>query len=191
MQGAPLSRTKALVICALALAAAGIVVLLFATANGGTARATGLPVVTQNDYSAFGAGTAGSASGMTPPSTRAETGDRPLAASMTRLVVGNADLDVWLAKSSEGGVCVFVERRGAKGAGGSCAPAALLRTGATAVVEEGNGERTIAGVVPDGVSAVTVRFATGDSKTVPVADNGWAIENAPASVTGTADVVGG
>jgi hypothetical protein len=191
MKGAiPLSRAQVAVACALASAAAGTVFLLAATANGGTARATGLPAVTQADYSAFGTGA--DASGLTPPSASAGEGNRPVAASMTRLGIGKPNLTVLLAKSSEGGVCVFVERRGAKGAGGSCATAALLRTGATGEMhEDASGERTIAGVVPDGVSSVKVGFADGASRTVTVVDNGWAIENAPAGMTSATDIVGG
>jgi hypothetical protein len=110
---------------------------------------------------------------------------------MTKLAVGSPGLNVLIAKSSEGGVCVFVERLGAKGAGGSCSGADLLRTGATAQVQEADGEITIAGVVPDGVSAVKVDFPGGVSRTVPVVDNGWAIEKAPAGMTSTSDIVGG
>lgn len=191
MKGAvPLSRAKVLAICALAIAAAGTVFLLIA-ASGGAARATGLQAVTQGDYSVFGGAAAGDASGSVPPSASAGEGDRPVAGTITKVAVGNPNLNVLVAKSSEGGVCVSVERRGAKGAGGSCATADLLKTGATAQVHEANGEITVAGVVPDGVSAVTVGFADGTSETVPVVDNGWAIENAPASVTRASDVVGG
>jgi hypothetical protein len=187
---ASLSRTKGLVICTLAIAAAGGTVFLFiATANGGAARATGLPAVTQTDYSAFNTGA--NASGSIPPSASVGEGNRPVAASMTELAIGKPNLTVSLAKSSEGGVCVFVERHGAKGGGGSCATAALLGTGATAEVQEANGERTIAGVVPDGVSSVKVGFVGGASQTVTVVDNGWAIEDSPAGVTSATDVVGG
>jgi hypothetical protein len=184
------SRTKGLVICTLAIAAAGTAVfVLIATASGGAARATGLPAVTQTDYSALN--TAPHASGLMPPSASAGEGNRPVAASMTELAIGKPHLTVSLAKSSEGGVCVFVERRGAQGAGGSCGTAALLGTGATAEVQEASGERTIAGVVPDGVSSVKVGFAGGASQNATVVDNGWAIENAPADMTSATDVAGG
>jgi hypothetical protein len=185
-----LSRTKAVVACALAVAAAGIVFLLPMSAGGDAARATSPPTITQADYSAFRTGA--HATGLMPPSASAEEGNRPVAASMTELAIGKPNLTVLLAMSSEGGVCVFVERRPARGAGGSCATAALLGTGATGEMqEEANGERTIAGVVPDGVSSVKVGFADGTSRTVTVVDNGWAIENAPASMTTATDSVGG
>jgi hypothetical protein len=188
----PLSRTTMLTICALAPTAAGTALVLIATANGGTARATGLPTTTPGDYSAFNTSAAGDASSSAPPSASAGLGDGPVAGSMTKLPLGKANLSVMIAKSSEGGVCVFVERAGAKGAGGSCAPASLLSTGTQVEVHgEANGKRTVAGVVPDGVSAVKVGFAGGVSQTVPVVDNGWAIEDAPASMTSASDVVGG
>jgi hypothetical protein len=110
---------------------------------------------------------------------------------MTQIDVGKADLTVSVAKSTEGGVCVFVERHGARGGGGSCGTAALLKVGETAEVHEENGPTTIVGVVPDGVSAVKVGFAGGTSQTAKVLNNGWAIENAPAGMTSATDVVGG
>jgi hypothetical protein len=183
------SRLKALV-AVLAIAAAGTA-LSVATIHGDAARASSLPAVTQSDYSALSGMAAGDASGLAPPTASVGEGNRPIASSMTEIDVGKANLAVSVAKSTEGGVCVFVEHHGAKGAGGSCGTAALLKTGATAEVREQNGETTIAGVVPNGVSAVKVGFADGTSQTVAVIDNGWAIENAPASMTSATDVVGG
>ena len=179
----------------LAIAGAATALLLLVTGNAGNARAAGAPAVTQSDYSVFGTAAAGAASGSVPAS---ETSGGPggpeyaVAGSFTRLAVSTSNLTVLIAKSSEGGVCVFVEPHGARGVGGSCAPAALLATGAKGEMqEEPSGRRTVAGVVPDGVSAVRVGFADGLSQTVPVVDNGWAIENAPASVTSSIDIVGG
>jgi len=191
MKGAAfVSHTKVVVVSSLAIAAAGTALLLTATVNGGSARAASSAAVKQTDYSAFRTGA--HAPGLMPPSASAGEGNRPVAVSMTELAVGKPNLTVFLAKSSEGGVCVFVERRGAKGAGGSCGTATLLRTGATAEVhEDASGDRTIAGVVPDGVSSVSVRFVDGSSETAAVVDNGWAIERAPASMTSATDIVGG
>jgi hypothetical protein len=186
-----LSRTEMLTICTLALATAGAVFVLIASSGGGTAHATGLPAVTQNSYAALGTGAAGDAASSAPPSAAAGLGNGPVPGSMTKLSLGKPNLSVVIARSSEGGVCVFVERAGAKGVGGSCASASLIGTGAKAEVLGENGERALAGVVPDGVSAVTVGFAGGGSQTVPVVDNGWAIEEAPASATGTTDIAGG
>jgi hypothetical protein len=110
---------------------------------------------------------------------------------MIEVNTGNSDLTVMVAKSTEGGVCVFVERHGARGGGSSCGSPALLETGETGELREDNGPTTIAGIVPDGVSAVTVGFADGTSKTVNVKSNVWSIEDAPASMTHTTNVTGG
>jgi hypothetical protein len=191
MKGAvPWCRPKVLVTCAVTIAAAGAA-LLVAVATGGTARANGSPEVTQSSYSVLSGAAAGDAAGSAPPSASTGEGNRPVGSSMTEIDIGNADLTVSVAKSTEGGVCIFVERHGARGAGGSCGTAALLKTGATAEVREPNGPTTIVGLVPDGVSAVKVGFADGTSQAVKVVNNGWAVENAPASMTSATDVVGG
>jgi hypothetical protein len=100
-------------------------------------------------------------------------------------------LVVTIARSSEGGVCVFVERHGSRGGGGGCGPAALLKSGETAEVHEQNAPTVLAGVVPDGVSAVKVTFVDGSSQTVTVVDNGWAIEAAPDVLASTTEITGG
>jgi len=191
MKGAvPLPRAKLLVICAVALAAAGAVFLLVAT-SGGAARATGLPAVTQSDYSTLVGTSAADASASMPPSASAGEGNRPIGSSATELNLGKPNLVVTITKSSEGGVCVFVERHGARGGGGSCGTAALLKTGETAEVHEQNAPTVLAGVVPDGVAAVKVTYVDGSSQTVPVAHNGWAIENAPNVLASTTNITGG
>jgi hypothetical protein len=185
----PLSRAKALILSVLAIAAAAA--LLVVTTSGGTAKAGGGRAVTQGDYSVLTSSAAGDASSSAPQSASSGEGNQPIATSLTNIALGNPNITLRIARSTEGGVCVFVERKGARGDGGSCASAALLRTGATAEVHEASGEITIAGVVPDGVSSVNVELAGGGSQTVPVVDNGWAIEDAPASMVTSSDVVGG
>jgi hypothetical protein len=126
-----------------------------------------------------------------PPSASAGEGNRPIGGSATLLNLGKPNLVVTIARSSEGGVCVFVERHGARGGGGSCGTAALLKSGETAEVHEQNAPTVLAGVVPDGVSAVKVTFVDGSSQTVTVVDNGWAIEAAPNILASTTDITGG
>jgi hypothetical protein len=126
-----------------------------------------------------------------PPSASAGEGNRPIGSSATVLNLGKPNLVVTVTRSSEGGVCVFVERHGARGGGGSCGTAALLKSGETAEVHEQNAPTVLAGVVPDGVSAVKVTFVDGSSQTVTVADNGWAIEAAPNVLASTTDITGG
>jgi hypothetical protein len=126
-----------------------------------------------------------------PPSVEAGEGSDPIRSSATELNLGKPNLTVTITKSSEGGVCVFVERHGARGGGGSCGTAALLKTGETAEMHEQNAPTILAGVVPDGVSAVKVTYVDGSSQTVPVVDNGWAIEAAPNVLAKTTNVTGG
>jgi hypothetical protein len=186
----PWSRSKTLLTCALAITVAGIAVLV-AVATGSTASASSTPEVTQSDYSALVSTSAGDASASMPPSRSAGEGNNPIGSSATELNLGKPNLMVTITKSSEGGVCVFVERHGARGGGGSCGTTALLKTGETAEMHEQNAPTILAGVVPDGVSAVKVTFVDGSSQTVPVVDNGWAIENAANALASTTDVTGG
>jgi hypothetical protein len=186
----PWSRSKTLLTCALAIAVAGTAVLV-AVATGSTASANSTPAVTQSEYSALVGTSAGDAAASMPPSASAGEGNNPIGSSATELNLGKPNLMVTITKSSEGGVCVFVERHGARGGGGSCGTAALLKTGETAEVHEQNAPTVLAGVVPDGVSAVKVTFVDGSSQTVPVVDNGWAIEAAPNVLASTTDVTGG
>lgn len=182
--------SKVLLTCALAITVAGAAVLV-AVATGSIASASSTPAVAQSDYSALVSASAGDASAWMPPSASAGEGNRPIGSSATELNLGKPNLVLTIAKSSEGGVCVFVERRGGRGGGGSCGTAALLKTGETAEVHEQSAPTVLAGVVPDGVSAVKVTFVDGSSQTVPVVHNGWAIEAAPNVLASTTDVTGG
>ena len=186
----PWSGSKVLLACALAITIAGIAVLV-AVATGSNASASSTPEVTPSAYSALVGTSAGDASASMPPSASAGEGNRPIGSSATELNLGKPNLVVTITKSSEGGVCVFVERHGARGGGGSCGTAALLKSGETAEVHEHNGPTVLAGVVPDGVSAVKVTFVDGSSQTVPVAHNGWAIEDPPNVLASTTNVTGG
>lgn len=191
MKGAlPLPRNKLLALLALSLAAAGAATLV-AIVNSGSARATNASVVAQAQYSVLTGTATGDAASSVPPSTSTGEGNNPIGSTITNVDIGNHTLTVTVAWSTEGGVCVFVERHGARGAGGSCGDAALLDRGAKAELHEDNGPTTLAGVVPDGVSAVRVGFADGTSETVNVAHNAWAIERAPAGMTSATNVVGG
>jgi len=186
----PWSWSKVLLACALAITAAGIAVLV-AVATGSSASASSPPEVTQSDYSALVGTSAGDASASMPPSRPADEGNNPIGSSATELNLGKPNLTVTITKSSQGGVCVFAERHGGRGGGGACGTAALLKTGETGEMHEQNGPTTLVGVVPDGVSAVKVKFVDGSSQTVPVVDNGWAIENTPSALASTTDIAGG
>lgn len=179
----PWSRAKLLILCTAAFVVIGAVALILTT-GGGTAHAGSGQPVTLSDYSVLNSSAVGDASSALQSSS-AITG------TMTSIPVGKPNISVKIAKSTEGGVCVFVERSGAKDDGGSCIPSELLRTGTTAELHEGDGEIIIAGVVPDGVSSVIVQLSNKTSQTVPVVDNGWAIEDAPAGMANYSDTVGG
>jgi hypothetical protein len=186
----PWSRSKVLLTFALAITVAGITVLV-AVSTGSTASASNTPTLTPSEYSALVGASAGDAAASMPQSASAGEGNRPIGSSATALNLGTPNLVVTISRSSDGGVCVFVERHGARGGGGSCGTAALLKTGETAEVHEKNAPTVLAGVVPDGVSAVKVTYVDGSSQTVPVVDNGWAIEAAPNVLASTTDVTGG
>lgn len=112
-------------------------------------------------------------------------GGWPMAESIRPLHIQAPNLTAWIAKSLGGGVCVLLWAHqpsgDAPGIGASCSEESEegLRRGATTQVSEIPGEPSrvdIAGVVPSTVSAVTVTQADGSSKTVPVENNGWALE---------------
>lgn len=112
-------------------------------------------------------------------------GGWPMAESIRPLPNESPNATEWIAKSLGGGVCVLLWAHQPSGAtpsiGYSCSEESEegLRRGATTEVSEIPGEPgrvDVAGVVPSTVSAVTVTLADGSSKTVPVSDDGWALE---------------
>lgn len=192
MKGAPSwFRPRLLVPSVAAIITAGAI-LLVVVLSGGAAQADSQSVGPPSDYAVLGGTSTGDASALAPPSgDLVGEGNRPITDSITEVNTGNRDLTVTVADSTEGGVCVFVERQGARGGGGSCGAPSLLKTGETAEVREDDGPTVIAGIVPNGVTAVKVGFADGTSQTVNVASNVWVIENAPAAMSNTTDVTGG
>jgi hypothetical protein len=106
--------------------------------------------------------------------------DWPVAESIRRLSLGNAGLSAWIARASEGGVCVLLyDGTPAEGTDalytGCSAPEGAGRGASVEVsdVPGMTGEVIAAGVVPDGVTAVSERMADGSTVTSPVSGNAW------------------
>jgi hypothetical protein len=105
----------------------------------------------------------------------------PDASSIRRVPLGVEGLSGWIATSIEGGICVLlydgvpVKDNAAVYTG--CSAEGRLDQGASVEVSEipgKPGEVIAAGVVPNGVTAVSFTMADGSVETVPVRDNAWA-----------------
>jgi hypothetical protein len=78
------------------------------------------------------------------------------------------DVQAWLVPGN-GSLCVVAD------GGASCGPdAALIKYGLAVESGSGTGPQSIAGVVPDGVSSVTITLADGRAQDATVVDNGYA-----------------
>jgi hypothetical protein len=190
-----LLRPRNLVVIGAIVAAAATAVLVIgghrATAGASSASAasasyaalasdepSGLPLVTSH-----GERPPGVPAGPTWPAQPPEgsTASWPLASSIRRVPLGEPGLSGWIATSIEGGICVLlydgapVEDNAAIYSG--CSAEARLDRGASVEVSDIPGkpaEVIAAGVVPDGVTAVSFTMADGSTDTVPVRDNAWA-----------------
>jgi hypothetical protein len=172
------------------LAAAGI---LAAVLSGGGAAATATTASVPS-YAAL-AGTeptglqlvdspaAGPSAGPTWPETTPEgaAGRWPVAASIRRVKLAAPGLSAWIARSGEGGICVLLYDGAAVGGVSAvymgCSTPEGLARGATVEASEipgMPGEFIAAGVVPDGVTAVSRTMADGSTETTPVSGNAWA-----------------
>jgi hypothetical protein len=187
-------RTKLLLAAMAALAVAAILI----SGHGSQARAD-----TSSEYAAYPALASTAPTGLTlvsgpssspggvssgptwplEPPGGAHSG-WPIATSIRRVAVDTSAISVWIAKSIGGGVCVLLSRNqpnnGVYGVGYSCSTDENnLARGATVEASSfpgASGKVYVAGVVPSGVSAVAVDLADGATATVPVSDNGWALE---------------
>lgn len=115
-----------------------------------------------------------------PASPPAGSGDWPVAGSVRRLDVAEGGLSVWIARSSQGGVCVLVYDGapvdGVAAVYAGCSTVEGADRGATVEVEQIPGQPgkvIAAGVVPDGVSSVSEVLADGSTATSPVNGNAW------------------
>ncbi len=105
----------------------------------------------------------------------------PVASSVRRLSLQQDGMSAWIARSSQGGVCVLlydgVPVQGVAAVYVSCAGPESLDRGASMEVSDipGMPGRVIAaGVVPDGVGSVSERMADGSTVTSRVSGNVWA-----------------
>ena len=140
------------------------------------AQPTGLALVQAGDAPAPSAAAQPSLLAQPPAGSEAW----PVASSIRRLTVGQSGLSAWIARSSQGGVCVLlydgVPVSGVAAVYVGCGAPEALAQGASVEVGEipGMPGRTIAaGVVPDGVSSVSESMADGSTVTSPVSDNAW------------------
>ena len=104
----------------------------------------------------------------------------PVASSIRRLALSDSSMSAWIARSSEGGVCVLVYDGvpvdGVAAVYAGCSSAEALTRGASVEIDEipgMPGETIAAGVVPDGVTGVSERLADGSTATSAVSGNAW------------------
>ena len=121
-------------------------------------------------------------SGLTWPATAPSDagGSWPVTASIRPLELSLAGVRAWIARSEAGGVCVMLyygaQFEGMSAIGVACSPPAAAGAGASLFVEgvPGMDGRVIeAGVVPDGVTAVSRALADGRTSTERVSGNAW------------------
>jgi hypothetical protein len=101
--------------------------------------------------------------------------------SSAREVARTGRARLWIARSSQGGVCVLsfrpelaLDASRYHAVSASCASAGRLATGAAQIERAGDGGRwLVSGVAPREVATVTLRLAGGSERTVPVTDNAY------------------
>ena len=113
----------------------------------------------------------------------------PIPSSIRRVSVPLSTVSVWIAKSTEGGVCVLASPHktvdGPPALAVGCSEAANREEGATDEVtsDAEPGRVVMAGVVPSGVSQVTRTLASGAVVKIAVSDNAWAYETNTATAS--------
>lgn len=105
----------------------------------------------------------------------------PVASTIRRLSLTAPGLSAWIARSSEGGICVLLYDgqpvHGVAALDIGCSTPEGLTRGAEVEVSEIPGlpgETIAAGVVPDGVSSVSQTMADGSTVRSTVSGNAWA-----------------
>jgi hypothetical protein len=174
------------------LAAAGLTAALLAGGGGNAAAGTapapqfralassapsGLPLVDPEEPRS-----GREPAGPTFPAQRPEgASDWPVAESIRRLPLSEGRLQAWIARSSAGGVCVLlydgVPVAGVAALDVGCSPPEGDAHGATVEVSDipgMPGKVIAAGVVPDGVTAVSEVLADGSTARSAVSGNAWA-----------------
>jgi hypothetical protein len=119
-----------------------------------------------------------------PATVPASAGNFPIPYSIRRVSVSLSTASVWIAKSTDGGVCVLVSPHktveGPPAIGISCSEASNLSGGASGEVSSSAepGRIVVAGVAPNGVQQVVhvSPLSSGAVKKLTVSDNAWAFE---------------
>jgi hypothetical protein len=139
---------------------------------------SGLPLVTSHHFRQPG-DPEGPSWPAEAPEGAAERG--PVSSSIRRVELSVPRLSAWIARSGAGGICVLLYDgapvNGVSAVDASCSLPERLDRGASVEVFDTPGmpgKVIAAGVVPDGVTAVTWTMADGSSYTAPVRDNAWA-----------------
>jgi hypothetical protein len=194
------------------MALAGVLVLL----DGGGAPATASSTATGVSYTALSSSeptglplveshqpvSSSNPSGPTWPAQPPQeaAGRWPVTSTIRKLSLSVPGLSAWIARSGEGGVCVLlydgVPVAGASAVYMGCSTPEGFARGASAEVSEipgMPGKVIAAGVVPDGVTAVTTTMADGSTETTQVKGNAWARVGDQAAAAGrqSTETIGG
>ena len=204
-------RRRQVIVLAVPLGAALLALMLGGGGAGATAAAgistgsyaalagdepSGLPLVASHTKR-----TPGSPSGPTWPAV-APAGARnwPIGASIRRLHLSTPGLSAWIARDSNGGVCILLydgaDVSGVAAVYGGCSPQGQTGRGASVEVSEipgRPGEVIAAGVVPDGVTEVSTRLASGQTAYSQVSGNAWSRISDQSAAPGaqTTEITGG
>lgn len=194
-------RRRLLTRVAPACAAAAVAVGLLAQ-GGGDAAAGTAPEPTFAALSGTGptglrigpaepAGTTGGAAAEPSfPATPPEGADNwPVATTIRKVQAGASGISEWIARSSQGGICVLLYDgtavKGVAAVYSGCSGSNGDARGAGIEVSQipgMAGETIAAGVVPDGVTSVSEPLADGSTATSTVTDNAWArVADSPAA----------
>jgi hypothetical protein len=187
----PSTRLRRPLVLSLAVAAAAVAVVLLQGTHSDSAAA-GPAVPSQQVLGQFAIFTSSSSAVDKLPS---EAGPTPAAASVVRSIATNSSaISQWATLNGKEACVVIDGTDGAQGAPSSCAdleaPAdesELLTIAASSsdVPNTRAGAATIvAGLAPNGVSAVTINLANGTAHTAPVVDNGFHLLTGGSEPTG-------
>lgn len=96
-------------------------------------------------------------------------------ASAREAAAPDGRLRIWIARSTNDGVCVLADAPGlgSEGPGSSCSADGVIDRGAFIEQNFGPTNKAIVGAAPDSTDSATVTLSDGTIKTVPVKDNAY------------------
>lgn len=101
-------------------------------------------------------------------------------ASVQEASLGDPNIQVWVGKTTSGGICVLAMVKGQPGSYGpasSCTTQEGISKGAQLAFQKyGQKPGYLAGVVPNGVSSIAITLSNGSTVTASVVDNAYAVE---------------